>query len=159
MPDLAVEYELVTPAGTITFNDGSEDQFYIQEIQGLVGTPIRTPIDDVPYGHGSISHNFWETGRPMIFDGVFFITSLSPCDAQMVIRNDMEEILRTYLRSISSTTADTGTLSWTPRGQTLRALTVRCNVPPDCPEDSGFLFRSFHFGLFADAPDWDGWTS
>ena len=157
MPDIAVHTRWLAPTERSTFNDGGADQFYIQEIQGLVGVPVRTPIDEVPFGHGGISHNFWETGRPMIFDGLFLITSERSCDAEMAIRNQMEDDLRVALRSISSLVTDTGTLTWTPRGQGTNTLTVRCNVPPECIEDQGFLVRNFHFGLWADVPDWDGW--
>jgi hypothetical protein len=159
MPDLGVPYVLTTPAGTLTFNDGSQDQFYIATIQGLVGAPVRAPTDDVPFGHGALWYDWWEGGRPLVFDGSFLIQSARWGDANIVIRNSMEETLRVVLRSISALETDVGTLDWTPQGQGARQLGVRCNVAPDCPDDPSYLFRTFHFGLFAADPDWDGWSS
>lgn len=159
MADVGVPYVLTTPAGTVTFNDGTADQFYITEIQGLGGTPIRAPMDDVPFGHGGLWYDFWEAARPIAVDGIFLITSTRVMNAVVVIRNQMEEVLRTYLRSIASLTADTGTLAWTPQGQSARMLTVRNNVPVDFVHEDNYVTESFHFGLVAADPDWDGWTS
>jgi len=146
---------LTTPAGTLTFNDGVGDQFYIQGIEGLVMPPLRTPIDDKPYGDGGLGHNFWKGGRHVIFDGVFLITSADNCsDTGMGLRNIMEEELRAKLDSIAGLTTETGTLAWTPRGLTARSLTVRCDVPLECPEDQDYAIRNFHFGLFSAIPDW-----
>src|SRR5512146_382273 len=108
MADIACTYTLTTPAGTIVFNDGSEDQIYIQGITGLGSAPIRTPIDDVPYGDGSLGHNFWKAGRHIIIEGVFFVRSV-PCSPAMVtIWNEMEEDLRLALESIAALTTATG---------------------------------------------------
>lgn len=159
MADLAVPYTLATPAGTVTFNDGSVDQTYITSIIGLEGAPVRAPVDDMPYGHGGLWHNFWEGPRHIIVDGLFLIQSVRNCDAEMALRNQMEDDLRVALRSIASVVADTGTLTWTPRGMSTRVLTVRHDVQLDCPEDQNYMVRTFHFGLVAADPDWDGWTS
>jgi hypothetical protein len=159
MPDIAVPYVLTTPAGVITFNDSTaDDQFYVQEIGGLAGAPIRAPKDDVPFGHGAIVHNFWEGGRPITFDGVFLVTSAPWGDALIAARNDMEEDLRVALRSILDASSP-GTLAWTPQGQAARLLYVMHDVQLECPHDQNYLVRTFHFGLFAADPDWDGWTS
>jgi hypothetical protein len=159
MADIAVPFTLVTPAGTVVFNDGSADQIYISEIQGLGGAPIRSPRDPVPFGHGGLSYNWWEDARPIIIDGVFLITSVLWGDPVIVIRNTMEETLRVALRSIGALQDDVGTLSWTPQGQTLRQLTVRCDVTVDFGHSDNYLLETFHFGLLADDPDWDGWSS
>jgi len=114
----------------------------------------------VPFGHGAIWYDWGESGRPIIFDGIFQILSIRNCSAEIVIRNQMEEDLRVALRSISALETDTGTLAWTPQGQSARLLTVRCNIPPETTDQpSGYLTRAFHFGLFAADPDWDGWSS
>lgn len=155
MPDLGVPYELTTPGGTITFNAGTVDEYHIAEIQGLSGAPIRAPIDDVPYGHGSLSHNFWRAGRHIVFDGHLLVTSvLCPSPSVVPIWNAMEEDLATALESIGALTTDTGTLAWTPTGLSPRTLTVRYEVQLECPADQNYMLRAFHFGLFADNPDW-----
>lgn len=155
MPDLGVEYVLTTPGGTITFNDGSSDQFYIADIQGLSGAPVRTPIDDRPYDDGSIGYNFWKAGRHIVFDGHFLVTSvMCPDPAVLPIWNQMEEDLRVALESIGTLIGVTGTLVWTPSGLTQRTLEVRYDVQLECPPDQNYLLRSFHFGVFAEDPDW-----
>ncbi len=52
MADVGVQYVLGTPAWApdITFNDGTGDQYFITEIRGLGSPPIRTPIDNIPFG-------------------------------------------------------------------------------------------------------------
>ncbi len=159
MADVGVEYVLTTPDGTVTFNDGSLDQIYISEIQGLGGAPIRAPMDDIPFGHGGLWYDFWEGPRPIIIDGVFLIQSTRVMNSIVVIRNQMEEELRTALRSIAALEADTGTLAWTPQGQSPRMLTVRNNVTVDFGHDQNYLLETFSFGLVAADPDWDGWSS
>jgi hypothetical protein len=155
MPDIACPYTLTTPGGTITFNDGSSQQFYIQGITGLGSAPIRAPIDDVPYGDGSIGHNFWQAGRHIAFEGVFLITA-ADCGPNLVgFWNDMEDELRDALESIAALTTDTGTLVWTPTGDVAtRTLVVRHDVPLECPPDQNFTVRNFTFGLFAADPTW-----
>jgi hypothetical protein len=155
MPDIACVYTLTTPNGTIIFNDGAIDQFYIQGITGLGTPPIRAPIDDVPYGDGSIGHNFWKGGRHIAIEGVFLITS-EDCGVNLVgAWNLMEDDLRIALESIAALTTATGTLVWTPTGTTpARTLIVRHDVPLECPPDQNFTIRNFSFGLFAADPTW-----
>jgi hypothetical protein len=157
--DVGVSYTLTTPGGTVVFNDGSADQIYIGEIQGLGGAPIRAPMDDIPFGHGGLWYDFWEGPRHITFDGVFLITSTRWGDSVIVIRNQMEETLRVALRSISALETDTGTLDWTPQGQSARQLIVRCDQTVDFGHDQNYLLETFHFGLVAADPDWDGWSS
>jgi len=155
MPDISAEYLLVTPAGTIDFNDDGLDQFYIQEIPtGLAGAPIRAPMDPVGFGDGGRSYNFWAGARHIVVEGVFLITSTRNMNAILTIRNQMEEDLRVALDSIAQTDVDTATLTWTPLGQTTRTLVVRNDVPLECPHDQNYLLRAFQFGLVADDPAW-----
>ncbi len=155
MPDVAVPYLLSTPAGLLTFNDGTADQFYIQSITGLDGASIRAPVDAVAYGDGGRSYNFWKGAREMLFEGIFLVTSVPICPQAVAIWNQMEEDLRLILASIAATDADTGSLTWTPTGMpSSNTLTVRNDVTLECAPDQGFLTRTFHFGLRADNPDW-----
>ncbi len=157
MPDVACTYDLVTPAGTINFNDGSTDQFYIQEFPtGLSGAPISAPIDEAAFTDGSLSFNWWQRGRHIQVEGIFLILSTRIQNQILTIRNQMEEDLRVALESTIPDETTVGTLTWTPLGQTQRQLTVRNDVNLECPHDQGYLVRNFHFGLFADNPDWSG---
>lgn len=155
MPDISCEYDLVGPGGTITFNDGGLDQFYVSEIpSGLAGAPIRASMDAVAFGDGGRSYNFWQGARHPIFEGVFLILSTRNQNGILRIRNQMEEDLRVVLESIAATDADTGTLTWRPLGQTQRQLTVRNDQTLECGHDQNYLLRTFTFGLVADDPAW-----
>lgn len=155
MPDISCEYTLTAPGGTIVFNDGSVDQFYLSNIPtGLAGAPIRAPIDNLSYARGSKGYNFWLAGRHITFEGNFFVTSLPGCPAQVEVWNQMEEELRVVLESIAADMADTATLVWRPAGLTERTLIVRNDVPLECQPDQNYLTRTFTFGLFAEDPDW-----
>ncbi len=154
MPDLACPYTLTTPAGTIVFNDGSTDQFYISNIVGIVGESIRAPIDDIAYGDGSIGHNWWTAGRHMIFEGSFLVLSVMCGPAMVTLWNQMENDLRVALKSIAGLTTDLGSLAWRPLGLTENTLSVRHDVGLETPADQNYLVRNFTFGLFAENPDW-----
>lgn len=155
MPDLACPYVLTTPVDTITFNDGSADQFYITDIPtGLAGAPIRAPIDNIAYANGSRSYNFWLSGRHIPFEGMFLVTSVPPCPDIVPVWNAMEERLRAALESIAALDTDTATLVWTPAGLTERTLVVRNEIALDTAPDQNYLVRTFSFGLFADDPAW-----
>ena len=158
MPDISCVYTLTTPAGVIYFNDGTADQYFITDIpQGLSGAPISAPIDEVAFGNGSRSYNWWERGRQISIEGNLFVTSAPLCSPEIVIRwNQMEETLRAALESTIPDETTIGTLEWTPAGLTPRVLQVRNNVELECPPDQNYLVRTFHFGLFADDPDWSG---
>lgn len=155
MSDLAVEFTLTTPGGTVVFNDGGDDQFYITNFpEGMSGAPLRTPMDPVAYGDGGNSYNFWKGARHIIAEGIFLVTSVRPCQAMVDIWNQMEDDLQTALDSIASLDTDTGTLGWTPGGLSARLLTVRHDVPLDVQPDQAYTVRTFTFGLVADDPAW-----
>jgi hypothetical protein len=142
---------LTTPGGTITFNSDASDQFYLTEVSGLDGVPLRTPVDPVPFGDGGIVHDFWEGPRHVLMEGVLLIESTRIQNSILTIRNDMEEDLRVALASIKR---DDGTLAWTPLGQSSRTLTVRNEVQLEMRHIENYLLRSFTFGLIAAEPDW-----
>ena len=152
MADVGVQYMLTTSGGTVNFNDGSADQLYITKPFGLDGSPIRAPIDDVPFGHGGIVHPAWKGPRFIVIDGVMLITSTRQGNAIVEIRNDFEEVLRLALESILAPVE--GTLAWTPQGQSARSLDVNYNVQIDFDHEQNYQLETFHFGLVAANPDW-----
>jgi hypothetical protein len=156
MPDLSVPYVLSCPGGTITFNDTTTiDQFYITDIPtGLAGAPIRAPMDDLPYGDGGLSYNFWKGARHILFEGILLVQSVPPCSAMVTIWNEMEDDLRVALDSISTIDTATASLAWTALGQPARTLTVRNDIPLEVGPDQNYQVRTFHFGLVADNPVW-----
>lgn len=156
MADIAVPFALTTPGGVILFNDTGTDQFnifgadeyYITDIQGLDGSPIRAPIDNAPQTHGGLVHPFFKGPRHITIEGALMVRSTRVMNAVVVIRNEMEDDLLTALESILQ--AD-GTLAWTPQGEAARSLTVRYEIP--C-EFRGISLKTFAFGLVAANPDW-----
>ena len=164
MADIDVVYTLTTPGGTVLFNDGTQsssglDELRILDIQGLDGAPIRAPVDDMPFGHGGLDHNFWEGPRHIQMDGIFLIVSVVLGDGQRPIRNKFEEDLRVALRSIAALQIDSGTLTWTPDGQSARTLVVRHENQFTTGRGNDNYTETFSFGLLAADPDWDGWSS
>jgi len=153
MADIGVQYVLTTPVLTLTFNDGTADQFYITEIRGLGAPALRTPMDNVPLGDGGLIHDFWKGPRHIAIEGIFLIQSTRVMDSIVVIRNDMEEDLTDALESILR--AD-GTLSYTPQGDSARTFTVRYEVGVEFVHTDNYLTDSFSFGLVAGEPDWAG---
>jgi hypothetical protein len=151
VPDIGVQYTLTTPGGTINFNDGSANQYYLSTVGGLDGPTIRAPIDDRPQTDGGIVHDFFAGPRHITFEGVLLIQSTHIMNSVVQIRNTMEDNLRTAV--VSLLRAD-GTLAWTPQGKSARSLTVRHDVPLDFTNIENYLLLQFHFGLVAANPYW-----
>ena len=55
---------------------------------------------------------------------------------------------------LESITRADGTLAWTPAGRSARSLTVRHNVPLECPHIENYALLAFNFGLYAADPTW-----
>ena len=144
MPDIATVYTLTTPGGTITFNNGATDEYYLSEIGGLEDAPIRAPVDNRPQTDGGLVHDFYEGPLHLTLEGILFIRSTRVQNSIRTIRTSMTDNLRTALRSILR--AD-GTLAWTPYGSTARSLTVRYEVPLDPRYIDNYLNVAFSFGL------------
>src|SRR3989337_1851967 len=137
MADLSVQYTLTTPGGTILFNNSGidsfnaygADEYYISDIQGLDGAPIRAPVDNRPQTDGGLVHPFFKGPRRVTIEGALMIRSTRIMNSIRVLRNEMEEDLRVALESIEA--AD-GTLAWTVQlsgGPDARSLTVRNEIP------------------------------
>lgn len=158
MADLGTQYTLVTDASTIDFNLGDlrdgTDKYWIQTIQGLDMVPIRTPIDNVPFGDGGIVHNFWKGPRHIVIEGVLVTESVgfpSQGDACRQRQNEMEQDL---IEALESTIRSDATLSWTPIGLSAYTLTVRCDVPVEFTPAENYALKQFTFGLVAANPSY-----
>lgn len=155
MADLSCVYELVTPSGTILFNDGdlrtNDDLYWISEIEGLDGATIRAQVDNAPQTHGGIVHTFWKGPRQITMQGAIVIQSVPFGAACLTVRNEMEDDLRVALDSILQ---DDGTLTWTPEGQSERSLLVRHNIRLDFTPQEGYVIMGFTFGLISADSDW-----
>jgi hypothetical protein len=153
MADVGVAYTLATPGGTVFFNDGALDQFYITEVRGLAAPSLRTPMDNIPLGDGGLIHDFYKGPRHIGVEGILLIQSTRLQDDIVVARNDMEEELEVALESILR--AD-GTLTYTPQGASARSYTVRYEVGLEFSHTDNYLTDAFTFGLVAGEPDWAG---
>lgn len=142
--------------GTIVFNDGDfghgsiDDLYWIAVVHGLDGPTLRVPTDDVPFGHGGYIHRTWKGPRHPVFEGSLVVQSVGQDQCQEVF-NDMELALNTALDSILAPTS--GTLSWTPAGDSPHSLAVFYEVPLDVEPTEGYQLRSFSFGLFSTDAD------
>ncbi len=154
MADVTTTYTLTTPDGTIVFNDGAlgdgTDKYWLTTGPQGLRSALRTPYDVVPFGDGGTSYTTRRAPMFPIFDGLYLIeSSRSQADCQM-LRNDMAVALETALDSILSPA--TGTLAWTPIGQTALSLPVSYWVTLDDPYGDNFATQSFTFGLYSNDP-------
>jgi hypothetical protein len=161
--DIASAFTLVTPGGTVIFNEyditaGGDEVFWITRIEGLDGVDIRAPIDVAPVTDGGLGHDAYESYRSMTWEGVLFIDpARHTMNQTREIRNDMEATLMTALLSIYRGRGD-GALTWTPLGHSERGLTVNYINPKLQFGNETFEPRSFVFGLVALIPGWSGTT-
>lgn len=155
MADLSCVYNLTTPAGTILFNNGDlhtlDDLYWIADINGLDGVPIRAPIDNAPQNDGGHIHTFWKGPRHVTFEGAILIQSVPIGGNCLAERNALEHNLRVALESILQVD---GTLTWTPTGLTERSLTVRHDVQLEYSPQNDYAIMGFVFGLVSANPDW-----
>lgn len=155
MADLATIYTLTTPGGAISFNNGDlrtlDDLYWIAQIEGLDGAPVRLQTDNAPQSHGGIVHTGWKGPRHITMEGSILIQSVPWGGSCLTERNAMEEALRVALESIIQ--AD-GTLAWIPAGQGARSLTVRHDVQLQYTPQENYMIMGFVFGLVAADPDW-----
>lgn len=154
MADLACIYTLTTPGGTISFNNGDlktlDDLYWISEIEGLDGAPIRSQVDSAPQADGGIVHTAWKAARQVTMQGAIIVQSIPFGAACLPVRNEMEDDLRVALESIIR--AD-GTLAWTPNGGSAQSLTVRHNIQLNYTPQENYVIMGFVFGLVAANPD------
>ena len=157
MADLACTYTYTTSGGTIIFNNGDlgdgTDKYWIQKITGLDGPIVRAPIDNVPFGDGSLKHSFWKAGRRPLLEGVLLVESVLPWRSQCQEKlNDMEAALTAAVLSNLNTSA---TLGWTPAGGAAQSLTVYHHGEPplDFPPMDNYATRQFILGLFSTEAD------
>src|SRR5574338_1647449 len=147
MADVAADYSLSTPGGTIDFNtcviNDRGDCYFLTEVTGLDGAPIRNPQDNAPITDGGLIHDFYEGPLHPVMAGALLIQSTQVGNTIESLRNAMKEALKTALRSILR--AD-GTLSWTEPGVGALSLPVRYEQPLEVV-GSDSPIQTFTFGL------------
>ncbi len=153
MADVTTAYTLSTPGGTIVFNDGAlgdgTDKYWLTTGPQGLRSALRTPYDPTPFGDGGTSYTTRRGPMFPIFDGLYLIESNQSQAMCQILRNDMAVDLEAALDSILSPT--TGTLSWTPEGQSALSLAVSYWVTLDDPYGDNYATQSFTFGLYSNA--------
>lgn len=145
---------LVTPGGTITFNDPSgPDGYYHDASQcaGLDAVPTRITVDDKPVTDGGIVFPSFKTARHITLGGQLIVKSAAG-SGYAAARNALEFALTAALESIEPVDGDggpTGTYTWTPEGYGAMSVAVYCEIPPTYP---GANAKNYLFGLVAPAP-------
>ncbi len=154
MADVSTEYLLATSGGNITFNDGvlgdGQDKYWINTIQGLDGPAVRAPVDLVPFGDGGIIHTFRKGPRRVVIDGMLLIESSTSQALCQTLRNDLVADLEDALDAILTTS---GTLSWTPAGQSGLSLAVFNEIGYSITYSDNYAVANFNFGLISAAAD------
>lgn len=151
MADISVVHTFVTPAGTITFNDGADDEYYLGPIVGLDGTPARRVVDKTAYADGGLPF------KPAFLDirffqptGTMMIRSTKVGTAKQTIRNSMAADLE---EAYESTLNADGTWAFTPLGGASKTLTVRRDAQAIAFDYvDNYLNYDFSFGLVAVNP-------
>ena len=151
MADVGVTYVLTTPGPDITFNSGIEpfdgtDKYYIYEIRGLESPELRTPTDPVPLGDGALLHDFWFGAQIIEIEGAILVGSTQIENSIVVIRNDMEDDLGDALKSMMTAT---GTLAFTPQGESARSITVKYFTKYNTTHTDNYHTLAFSFGLIS----------
>lgn len=155
MADESVIYELASAdEGTIFFNNGDlhtlDDVFWIQDLNGMDGAPIRAPVDNRPQIHGGIIHPFFFGPRQITVQGVILVQSVPLGGDCRAIRNQMEYDLKIVLGNMLD---QDGILTWTPTGQPAHQLVVRHNIPVEFSPAENYAIKAFTFGLIAGEPE------
>lgn len=153
MAEFGAPATLSTPSGSINFNDWGAGPngtiWLIQNVEGLDGVPLRTPMDPASGTDGALLFPFLGDARHITVSGIM-IPAIGSAWDQIVERNTMEQSLRTKAYSIKGAN---GTWSWTPSGMGTYSLTVRCDVQPTFPGEG--IIKQFVFGLVAASPNYD----
>jgi hypothetical protein len=154
MADVSTEYLLTTSGGNITFNDGvlgdGQDKYWLTSVNGLDGPLIRAPVDLVPFGDGGIIHTFRKGPRHVVLDGMLLIESSNSQALCQTLRNELVDDLMTALDAILTTS---GTLTWTPAGQSSQSLGVFNEIGLSINYSDNYAVANFSFGLVSAAPD------
>lgn len=148
--EIGAPYTLTTSGGSVSFNtrfsltddEGKVYEYFMSDVAGLDGNPVRASIEDRPVTDGGLVFDFYDGPRHMTFTGYVLAASVEQ-------RNDMEDTLIAVCKAARR--AD-GTIVYTPTGASARTWTIRCDVQPTFPGQG--ILKEFIFGLVAANPDY-----
>ena len=139
-------HELVTPAGTITFNHATASTYAHDPGRCVYTKSTRGDIDDAPLTPGALLHTRVPGAAFLTLVGTFLVRGVSAEADAAEARTDLIVALEAALVAIENTD---GTYSWTPTGKTQRSLTVRSDGVLQAP---GGWQKTYLFGLIAADP-------
>lgn len=141
--------QLISLGGAILFNQdyANGDNYFITDVDGLDGFPVRAPMDDKAQTSGGILHDFFAGPRHLTVTGL-----LLPGSSLASRRNLMEKNLRIACRNMLLND-DEGFWRWQPDGEALLSLVVKCDQQPTYPGPG--VLKQFIFGLVAADPFYD----
>lgn len=138
-----IPWELVTPAGTLVFNDYGSVRYYRLEVaNGMTAAPLRTSQFVIPQEDGARIGPAYRSALVMSFGGVLKFDTIAQ-------RRLMGDKLAAWLATLDR--AD-GTLKWTPSGLGQRQRTVRLFDGPRIDAESETVVKRFAFQLVAGDP-------
>lgn len=162
MADTTLEYTLSLPSlSPIVFNENGlrygdgQDGFFLTNILGLDGAPLRTPNDNAPQTHGGLVHDRYKGPRPTTWEGRIYVQSVWSGDAIAAIRENMKNLLIFAMDDLL-VAATPGVMSWTPRGGSPISLEVLAQIPVETtidPREEAQVGMTFSFGLISANPD------
>lgn len=143
IPELGIPYEIVTPKGTLTFNEFTlNDYFRLESVRGMDAASVRALVQPLAQADGARVGDAYRGALTPVFAGVI------PYSTETLRRQNKDK-LSSWLQSILR--AD-GTLKWTPTGTTQRQRTCRLFDGPDLPGDAGQILYAFQFTLICQDP-------
>jgi hypothetical protein len=143
-----VPFTLVTPAGNITFNAGG-DGFYLSDIQGLDGAPLRKSSDPLPQTDASLVRRGVRSGKTVTLRGQIL------ANGGFTVRRGLEDTLRGYLdRLVRPTAAELVSscrLRYTPSGYSDERMLDAVELLEPV-KITGTLLKEFEFTLASPYP-------
>ena len=132
--------------GSVDFHGGGDigAGLVLTALDGIAQAPIRAPIDDAPQTDGGIVHQFFYGPRHLTVEGFVL-----PFGYDSSYAASMWNTMDGLVAALDQILRADGTFAWTPPGQTVHSLTVRCDVPVSF---SGAFQKQFIFGLVAGDP-------
>lgn len=120
--DWDVLFELVTPEGSLFFNEPAQNEgYFLTDKAGCEsGTEVRATISNVPQSDGAILHNGFLSGFAVRFTMQYLVDRKTwACATTDPTSQDMNDLLGKHLRSILN---GGGRLLYSPTGQPRRLL-------------------------------------
>jgi hypothetical protein len=162
--DKTLEYTLNLPTlSDVIFNENGlyygdgQDGYFLTNILGGDGAPLRTPNDNAPQTHGGLIHDRYKGPRITTWEGRIFVQTVRTGNAIAARREQMKDVLLAAMDDLLVASSP-GTMTWTPRGSISSvSLSVLAQIPLETiidPKEEAQVGMVFSFGLISANPDW-----